>query len=283
MKKKVTVALGLPWYMGPDVDCFDEYFAFLCYLGKLQERSWWYNKLRGKGMAVPECSPLIANNAEPEGEIDDLDPEFEFLLAKETRCSLVGRAREDIVDMCQSAGADYLFMWDADMRFQHSTFLRLFRHKQLIVNALAFTSRMPIQPCLYRINVDETQQPPMFSSETVFDYPKDKLITDEDVDGGLAFGTGVVLFDMTVFDMIPKPWFASTGCGEDWFFNVRARNHSVPRHCDTSIKVFHKAHAPSFIGEPEYERDREEKPEVYEALKKIGVPEGITELGEVLD
>lgn len=281
MKKKVTVALGLPWYMGPDVDCFDEYFAFLCYLGKLQERSWW---IKNSGMPLEALSPLIANNAEPEGELVAGDPEFEFLLAKETRCSLVGRAREDIVDMCQSAGADYLFMWDADMRFKHSTFLRMFRHKQLIVNALAFTSRMPIQPCLYSINVTEKQgQPPMFTSETVFDYPKDKLITDEDIGGSLAFGTGVVLFDMSVFDMIPKPWFNSTGCGEDWFFNVRAKNHGVPRYCDTSIKVFHKGHAPRFIGEPEYEADRSEKPEVYEALKKIGVPEGITELGEVLN
>jgi hypothetical protein len=281
MAKKKTIALGLPWYMGPDVDCFDEFFAFLFYLGRLQERSWW---MANSGIPIEALPPLIAENAEPEGELTPEDGQFEFLIAKETRCSLVGRAREEIVDMCLTADADYLFMWDADMRFKHSTFLRMMRHKKLIVNALAFTSRMPIQPCLYTINIQpqEGGELPWLSSETVFDYPKNKLITDEDVNGHLAFGTGVVLFDMTVFDMIPKPWFNATGCGEDWFFNTRAMHYKVPRYCDTSIKVFHKGHAPTFIGEPEYEKDRKEKPEVYEALKEIKVPEGITRLDEVI-
>jgi len=272
MTKIHKVTLGLPWYGPPDVDCYPHYFMLLNYFGRLKERSLWFHAFEVekresayKGLELPPLDPL-----QEDGNLAELRPEdglFHFDLAVE-RMSLPGVARERIVDMALANGSEWLFWWDSDMLFPPSIFLRLFRHQKPVVNALAFTSRDPIQPCLYRIKegFDPTNQKPMFDSETVFDLPDKPLITDEDIDGRMAFGAGVVLYNLNVFRQIPKPWFNSTGCGEDWFFCVRASQFGVPRYCDTSIAIQHKAFTPRFYNREFYEQERKAKPEVYKKL-----------------
>jgi hypothetical protein len=107
---------------------------------------------------------------------------------------------------------------------------------------------------------------PSFNSEIVWDIPDKALITDEDVDGEIAFGAGVTLINMNVFRQIPKPWFNSTGAGEDWFFCVRCRNFQIPRYVDTSIPVLHKRHEPAWNGREEYDKAREQHKADYAKL-----------------
>lgn len=268
MSKTTKIALGFPWYSGPDVDCYPQYMEMMSMFGRVRERSLTMSALQDKGLQLelPSLDPYGL-----EGGHLDIGPEagvFEFAIANQTRLSLPGLARERLVDMALGWGADWLFMWDADMRFPISTLFRLLKHNKPVVNALGFTSRAPIMPCLYRIKEgwDVTNQVPTFNSEVVWDLPQKGLITDEDIGGEIAFGAGVTLINMNVFRQIPKPWFNSTGCGEDWFFCVRCRNYAVPRYVDTSIPLLHKRHEPGWNGRDEYDKARDKHKEDYDRL-----------------
>lgn len=270
--KETKVALGYPWYNGPDVDTFDLYQEILFYLGRLEERSFWFAEMQEKGRDIGQLNlpPLDMVGQDPAAEIRPEDGVFRFFQAQMKRLSLTGLAREIIVEMAQDAGADWLFMWDADMRFPYSTFLRLWRHQKPIVNALAFTSRDPAQPCLYTIRhgVDPVNGGEKMSSETVYDIPDKPLITDTDVGGEIAFGAGVLLVNMNVFKQIPRPWFHSTGCGEDWYFCCRAAQYGVPRYVDTSIMIDHKKHMPRWVNRSVFDHAYAADPDLYKRLRE---------------
>ena len=107
------------------------------------------------------------------------------------------------------------------------------------------------------------------NSHIVFDYPKNKLISNADVEGSLAFGMGMVLYDMSIFKIIPQPWFASTGCGEDFFFCTRCHEYGIPRHLDTSVKTSHKKWDIEFINEEYYDHYKAANEETY--VKMMGL------------
>lgn len=274
MSKTNKIVLGLPWYGGPDIDCYPDYFEMMSMLGRIRERSIFFDTMKKQGLLTPE---LVASlpQLDPYGfegghlAITPEDGIFEFAIANQTRLSLPGLARERLVDQALGYGADHLFMWDADMKFNLATMLRLWRHNKPVVNALGYTSREPITPCLYRIieGWDVTNACPGFNSEIVWDVPQKDLITDEDIGGEIAFGAGITLINMNVFRQIPKPWFNSTGCGEDWFFCVRCRNFGIPRYVDTSIQTLHKAHKVSWYGKDAYDQARKTDPDTYKKLQ----------------
>ena len=270
--KTTRVVLGFPWYNGPDVDTFALYQEHLHYFGRMKERSHWIALAEERGWDTKEAQlPRLDHiEADPRGELQDGEGIFDFYMAVETRCSLVGLARERLVDMGLGVGADYLFCWDADMVFPLATFLRLWRHQKPVVGALAFTSRDPVSPCLYKMRKgwDPIARTDLWGSETVWDFPDDKLITDADVGGEIAFGAGVVLYNLNVFRQIPKPWFQSTGCGEDWFFCYRASQFGIPRYVDTSFEILHKKHEAQWVGKSSYYKNRLERSEEYEKLMK---------------
>lgn len=273
--RTTKIALGLPWYGGPDVDTYPDYFEMMHFLGRTRERSIWFQRLKEQGLSdeqilkdLPSVDPL---STDPENEVQPSDGLFEFAIANQTRLSLPGLARERIVDSALKWGADWLFMWDYDMKFPLNTLLRLWRHNKPVVGALGFTARDPIMPCLYRIKegFDPVQKTPTYDSEVVYDYPRGKaLLSDEDIDGSLALGAGIVLYNMNIFRQIPKPWFNSTGCGEDWFFCVRCHLHGIPRYVDTSIPTQHKAHRASWYTGETYWKEREANPDIYARLIK---------------
>jgi hypothetical protein len=270
--KKTKVTIGIPWYAGPDVDCFPKYLAFSHYLGRLRERSIWLQALQDKGIEftpgdLTPLDPIYEDDTHAEIMGGEDWGEFEFNLAVE-RMSLPGLARERVVEMALSQGSEWLLMWDSDMLFSPSVFLRLLRWQKPIVNALAFTSRDPIMPCLYKIRhgFDPISKQPTYDSETVWDIPDKPLISNEDIGGEMAFGAGVILINTNVFRQIAKPWFFSTGCGEDWLFCVRAMMHGVPRYSDTSQVILHKAFQPRFFGRESYEQARKDNPEEYQKL-----------------
>ena len=266
-EKTTRLVLGLPWYNGPDEECFDQNFEFLKYLGRLQERSMWH-ELIGHDMFNGYSSSidgLLEENISDHGLENPTGKDWRRLgkleigISNYSRLSLVGKARDNIIESAQTWDADYLLFWDADMRFNYSAFLRLWRHEKPIVAALAFTSREPVEPVVYRIKTGidhENENAPMFISEPVFDYPRDQLITNKDIDGHIDFGFGMVLIDMRVFRQIPQPWFNTTGCGEDWFFCTRAHQYDVQRYVDTSVKCAHKKHKSDFVTEDYFDHSK---------------------------
>lgn len=273
MSKITRVMLGFPWYAGPDKDCYLKYFSFLGYLGRLRERSLWLDALAGqqevlKSVVLPSLDSWVAEGNETELTLED--GIFEFDVADQAGLSLPGLARERLVDMALQWGSDWIFMWDSDMLFPWSTLLKLLRHNKPVVNALGFTSRDPIVPCLYRIRegYDVASKGPTYDSEVVYDYPRNRLIGSEDIDGSIAFGAGVTLINMNVFRQLPKPWFNSTGCGEDWFFCVRCHLAGIPRYVDTSIKLKHKKYEVSWNEEGTYDDARKKDPELYAKLAR---------------
>jgi len=262
----MKLMIGLPWYAGSDPDCEPLYQCFMNYLGALRERSLWRDRLGKEGYeeAMEFMPPLdeLTNKplAEPTEEDWDRLGVVELAVCNMTRTSLVGKARELICEASIQWGADYLLMWDADIRFEFDALLRLWRHQKPVVAALAFTARHPIHPVIYTVKEFDGGYE---SSLPVLQYPKDKLIGNEDVGGELAFGAGMVLIDTVVFKQVPQPWFSSTGCGEDWFFCHRLSEFNVSRHMDTSVKTQHKLHAAAYADEEAYWRYRAEMPDAY--------------------
>lgn len=270
----MKLAIGMPWYDGPDIKTFAMYEDFFMYLGQLRERTIFKDNLGDEEFkkVYPKLPSL--HNEESDPSIEDLDRmgKLDIALIDYSQTSLVGKARELIAEEAQAWGADYLLTWDADMLFDYSAFLKLWRHNLPVVAALAFTSRPPYYPVIMKIIEEEvvgnTFKTAM-NSHIVFDYPKDKLISNSDVGGSLAFGMGMVLYDMSIFKIIPQPWFTSTGCGEDFFFCTRCHEYGVPRHMDTSVKTSHKRWDVDFIDEEYYDKYKLTNKTVYEKMEGL--------------
>ena len=161
--KHTKVLLGFPWYNGPDVDTFTFYFELIHYFGRMFERSLWVEWLDkqvdkyGAECPLPDYAldalPKL-NSINPDdrsAEITFNDEVFHFWIAAEPGYSLPGKTREMIVERGLAEGCEWLLMWDDDMTFDLSTFLRLYRHQKPVVAALAFTARDPQQPVIYRM------------------------------------------------------------------------------------------------------------------------------------
>ena len=274
----MRLVLGMPWYTGPDDNTFPLYFDQMMYFGALRERSMWVDALPAQDAKdVLLNLPSLDESGYDKGLADPTMEEWEKLgkleiyLVNYSRTSLVGLARERIVDAALQVDADYLFWWDDDMRFCKDAFLRLWRHQKPVVGALAFTARRPIHPVIFRLterwdsnNNSKVEE----KNEIVMDYPKDQLIGSADIGGELALGAAVCLYDMRVFKEIEKPWFTSTGCGEDYFFSYRCKVHGIERYLDTSVKTEHLEHEPRWASEDSYWRDREAAHDQY--VKEFG-------------
>ncbi len=238
---KIKVALCLPWYAGADRDCVVHFLQFQHYLGRLQERLYW--QLRVDPNEVPVLPKLDPVNQTGFSEIPPelVGTEFEFGLVDEIGCSLPGLARERCVENALKWGADFLLFYDADMIFGTDLFLRLFLAKKPVVAALAFTGREPITPVIYRFDKYSQVEGKLHADvQPVFNYLQNTL---QQVD---AVGSGVFLVDAAVFKTIPKPWFYSTGLGEDIFFCLMCKMHGVEVWVDTSAKTLHKPTFPKF-------------------------------------
>lgn len=231
--KTVRIALCLPWYNGPDRDTSAAYMEFYSYLGRLAERSWWLHHTGQQPsdvLQLPKLNPPAANLRDDESGVT-----FEFISSVFVAYSLPGTARETAVQWARKVGAHYVLMWDDDMLFDFDLLLQLWRNQVPICAALAFTSREPIQPVIYRfIDFDIGQRGVSCGLEVVHEYEKDAL---QQVD---AVGAGVILIETSVFDRIPRPWFMSTGHGEDIHFCIMAKTAGVPVYVDTRIKTAHK-------------------------------------------
>ena len=277
--KKTRLTLALPWYDGPDATTTAFNLNVQHYLAALSERSVWRAKIgHDRFMDILPTLPALDATGGDGGLAEPTEDDWkrlgvlEIMICDYSRTSLVGKARESICEttLAWEKGVDegYILFWDADMRFEYSAFLRLWRHHKPVVAALAFTARIPVHPVIYAFErkYDPVTQLPKFdTSVPVLNYPKNKLITDADIGGEMAFGAGVMLIDTKVFKEVPQPWFTSTGCGEDWFFCYRLAEHGIPRYVDTGVKTAHLIWTPRWATEQFYEMEREQQKEGYAA------------------
>ena len=261
----MKLAIGMLWYDGPDVKTFAMYQDFFMYLGQLRERTIFREAIGKEEFdKILPTLPSLHIGADPTIEDYDRMGKLDIALIDYSQTSLVGKARDLIIEGALQWEADYVFMWDADMGFEYSSFLNLWRHNVPVVGALAFTARPPFYPVIMRIiEQSHSNDLPSFTSEIVFDYPKDQLITNKDVGGAIAFGSGVILLNTAIFKQIPQPWFYSTGCGEDFHFCTRCHEYGIQRYVDTSVKTTHKRWDVDFISEEYYEKYKEENQQIY--------------------
>lgn len=261
----MKLAIGMPWYDGPDVKTFAMYQDFFMYLGQLRERTIFREAIgREEFNKILPSLPSLHIGADPTVADYDRMGKLDIALIDYSQTSLVGKARDLIIEGAMQWEADYVFMWDADMGFEYSAFLNLWRHNLPVVGALAFTARPPFYPVIMRIiEQSHSNDLPSFTSEIVFDYPKNQLITNKDVGGAIAFGSGVILLNTAIFKQIPQPWFYSTGCGEDFHFCTRCHEYGIQRYVDTSVKTTHKRWDVDFISEEYYEKYKLENQQIY--------------------
>lgn len=237
MRRTIRIALGLPWYDGPDKDCFGAFLSFQHYLGRLQERLWWYNRLPTAMLDSALHPKLDITAKDDEAEIPEWmhGTDLEFIVSDESGISLPGMARERVIDISLRVGADYILFYDDDMLFTDKILFQLLRHEKPVVAALAFTAREPIAPVIYRFRDHQDRGTQITTTvEPILDYEPDTL---QQVD---AIGFGVVLIQASVFRRMPKPWFNNPGVGEDIQFCIMCKRAGIPIHVDTSAKTIHK-------------------------------------------
>lgn len=235
--KETVIAIGLPWYSGPDHETTAHHFTLMSYFGRVEERSHVVAQWVEEG-----THPLLIE--ERLSRLPKLEPDlprsfwgtrFSFVLCEEVKCSLPGMARERIADMSIAAGADYLLTWDADMLIPHDALFRLLLDDKPIVAALAFCGRDPVQPVLYKFGPEKNEKGELgLNIQVIEDYERDAL---QEVD---AVGFGCVLIKTEALKQIPKPWFNVAGLGEDIYFCYKAVKQGIPVYADTRVKAGHK-------------------------------------------
>ena len=232
----LKIAMCLPWYAGSDQDTVANNLSFQHYLGRLRERADWLSELDGHGPDLDNREiPLDPHNTTGWSEKIPRNTTFEFGIADQIGCSLVGMARDKAVDDALEWGADRILMWDDDMLFGTDIFLRLLAADKPLVAALAFTGRVPTLPVIYSFHeFDSGPTGIQVRIEPVLNYKRNAL---QQVD---AVGFGMVMIKSEVFRAIPKPWFNNPGVGEDIQFCLRMKQHDLGVWVDTAAKTIHK-------------------------------------------
>ncbi len=158
-------------------------------------------------------------------------PDFHLLPARSGPLDVM---RNDIVERAMYAGCSHLVMMDTDMTYHPQTITKLLSHKLPVVGALCYRRYPPFDPLMYRGELN--------SYQSITDWKPGDLI---EVD---ATGTGCIMFEMSVFKRLPKPWFrfrpnpdADTmgDVGEDIGFCYDLRKMGYTIHVDTSVPSGH--------------------------------------------
>lgn len=146
-------------------------------------------------------------------------------------CNLA-EARESIVWQALQEGASHLLMCDTDQTYPIDALQKLAAHNVDICGALIHRRWPPFDPVLYRGKLGEythVDDKEMFSCGLV------------EVD---ATGTGCLLINMAVFDVLSPPFFkfdifGGRIVGEDFYFCSKAREVGLGIFVDTSVRLGH--------------------------------------------
>jgi GT2 family glycosyltransferase len=146
--------------------------------------------------------------------------------------SNIADARNSLILQALSEGASHLLMCDTDQIYPANALVRLLSHKKDICGVRVHSRWMPFSPVMYRGELGRYSFIPdaeMYSGDLV------------EID---ATGTGCLLIDMKIFDVVDAPWFQFTmhrdrPVGEDIYFCHKAREAGIKIYVDTSIVVGH--------------------------------------------
>jgi hypothetical protein len=155
-----------------------------------------------------------------------------------TTHGLINTMRNQLVVRAMQTGCSHLIMLDTDMIYHPDTIMKLLPQctaEKPIIGALCYRRYEPFDPLLFR------GKPGAY--KTVVNWEPNKLI---EVD---ATGTGCLVFHMSVFDVIPYPWFefefinptAMRGSmiGEDIKFCSKVREKGFPIYVDPTVPSGH--------------------------------------------
>jgi len=145
--------------------------------------------------------------------------------------TLLVSQRHELVDMAQKEGATHILWLDSDMRFPADLFSRLLDRDMDVVAANCPKRRMPIGPTAGNFDVETRRK------VDVFTRPESTGLEQVDM-----VGTGVMLCRMSVFDQIPKPYFATPWVaeansyqGEDVYFCKLLKDAGIPVFIDHDV------------------------------------------------
>lgn len=160
-------------------------------------------------------------------------PPFIYIRERGT-VNQIDEMRNNIVMRAKNTGATHLLMMDCDQTYPTNLISKLLRDikDKMVVGALVHRRYPPFDPLIIKGKPNHYQ--------TIIDWPEGEIIPVD------ATGTGCLMFDMRVFDIIKKPWFKlkkrKTGMlGEDFYFCDKAKKSGVQVYVDTSLQCGHLA------------------------------------------
>lgn len=145
----------------------------------------------------------------------------------------ISDARNSLVKQAREAGCTHLLMCDTDQVYPPDTLTKLLSHEVDVCGVRVHRRWPPFDVILYRGEMG------------TYKHVKDEVCFGGDLVEVDATGAGCLLFDMSVFDVLPFPWFQQgfqpdgKPYGEDIYFCSQARKAGRRIFVDTSIEVGH--------------------------------------------
>ena len=161
-------------------------------------------------------------------------PDYTYLYEDST--GPIHELRNNLVSKALEVGATKLLMCDIDQVYHPLTVTKLMAHNLPVVGALVHRRYPPFDSLMMKIvDVDEKHK----AYASIDDWEDGELI---EVD---ATGTGCIMYDMSVFRKIPKPWYkaeydaSGMPIGEDFNFCLSLKNAGYKIFVDTSVPAGH--------------------------------------------
>jgi len=160
-------------------------------------------------------------------------PEFTFLHAEN---GPIHALRNNLVIYALNIGATHLIMMDVDQVYHPQTITRLLSRRLPIVGALVHRRYPPFDSLMLKsVEIDEFRN----GYESIDDWKDGELV---EVD---ATGAGCIMYEMSVFRKMPRPWFKSqtnpdgSVLGEDVGFCQELKKAGYRIFVDTSVPAGH--------------------------------------------
>lgn len=157
---------------------------------------------------------------------------IEALRVWNSRGSILPRSRTTLVKQAREAGASHILFLDSDMVFPPQTLHRLLQWDKSVVACNCPVKTLPSAPTGRLAPTEEHPRGvPLMTTPDSISLKKVWRI-----------GTGIMLVKMSVFDIIPEPWFPIAWDkelqdyrGEDWAFCDALDRAGIPIYVDEGL------------------------------------------------
>jgi len=179
-------------------------------------------------VAIPLTFPMVPSSFFYSFAHMDKTPTYTLIHADN---GPIDTLRNDLAEMAMGVGATHIIFMDTDMNYHPQTIPRLLFHRLPIVGALCYRRYPPFDPILLRGTPGDY--------ESIDEWKPGELV---EVD---ATGCGCLLFEMSVFRKMPRPWFkfrylkSGEGLGEDIGFCSDLKNNGYKIFVDTTVPSGH--------------------------------------------